>query len=45
MTGHPLGAAGAHEAIFCMLMMQDQFLAPTTNLDDPEDMVKGLPIV
>jgi len=45
MTGHSLGAAGAHEAIFCMLMMQDQFLAPTTNLEDPEDMVKGLPIV
>jgi 3-oxoacyl-[acyl-carrier-protein] synthase-1 len=45
MTGHSLGAAGSHEVIFCMLMMRDGFLAPTINLDDPDEMLDGLPIV
>jgi 3-oxoacyl-[acyl-carrier-protein] synthase-1 len=45
MTGHSLGAAGAHEVIFCLLMMRDGFLAPTINLEDPDDSVGGLPIV
>lgn len=45
MTGHALGAAGAQEAVFCMLMMRDQFLAPNINLDDPDDAVVGLPVV
>ncbi len=45
MTGHGLGAAGAHEAIFCILMMRDGFLAPNINLEDPEPLVADLPIV
>ena len=45
MTGHALGAAGAHEAIFCMLMMRDGFVAPNINLDNPDPEVEGLPIV
>jgi 3-oxoacyl-[acyl-carrier-protein] synthase-1 len=45
MTGHALGAAGALEAIFCILMMQDNFLAPNINLDNPEDIVAELPVV
>lgn len=45
MTGHALGAAGALEAIFCLLMMHDNFLAPNINLDDPEPAVDGLPVV
>jgi len=45
MTGHGLGAAGAQEAIFCILMMQDGFLAPNINLDDPEPLVDDLPVV
>jgi 3-oxoacyl-[acyl-carrier-protein] synthase-1 len=45
MTGHALGAAGALEAIFCILMMHDRFLAPNINLEDPEPIVDGLPVV
>ena len=45
MTGHALGAAGALEAIFCILMMHENFIAPNINLDDPEPIVADLPVV
>jgi len=37
MTGHMIGAAGAVEAIFSILMMQNSFLCPTANLQEPEE--------
>ncbi len=38
MTGHTLGAAGAIEAIFCVLAMRDGVLPPTINLENPDPL-------
>lgn len=37
MTGHPLGAAGAIEAIFSILSIRDGIAPPTINLDNPDE--------
>ena len=45
MTGHPLGACGAHEAIDTLLMMRDGFIAGTAGIETPEPAVEGMPLV
>ena len=44
LTGHSLGAAGVHEAIYSLLMMREGFLAASANVDnlDPECELRGL---
>lgn len=45
MTGHGLGAAGALEIVFCLGMIENGFLAPSINVDDPDPAVADLPLV
>jgi len=45
MTGHALGAAGVHEAIFSMLMMEHNFVAPSINIETLDEQAEGLDIV
>ena len=45
ITGHSLGAAGVQEAIYCMLMMRDGFVAESANIDNLDPAFEGLPIV
>ncbi len=44
MTGHSLGATGAQEAIYSIMMMQDSFIAPSINIDNIVDEANGLHI-
>lgn len=45
MTGHALGAAGVHEAIFSLLMLEHGFVAPSINVDELDEQAEGLDIV
>ncbi len=45
MTGHALGAAGVNEAIFSLLMMQNNFIAPSINIDELDEGAKSFDIV
>lgn len=45
MCGHSLGATGAQEAIHCLLMMENDFIAPSINVNEPDEAVAGTPIV
>ncbi len=45
MTGHALGAAGVNEAIFCLLMMQNDFIAPSININTLDEHCQGFDIV
>lgn len=45
MTGHPLGAAGALEIIFCVGMLEHNFIAPSINIETLDPDFVGLPVV
>lgn len=45
MTGHSLGAAGVQEIIYCLLMMQDEFIAPSINIAELDPQAAGFDIV
>lgn len=45
LSGHSLGAAGVHEAIYSLLMMQGGFIAGSINVETPDDAAAELPLV
>lgn len=45
LTGHPIAAAGVHEAIYCALMMRDGFVAGSPTLQTLDPAFDGLPLV
>ncbi len=45
MSGHSLGAAGVHGMIYCLLMMQGDFIAPSINITELDEAVADMPIV
>ncbi|RMF17110.1 MAG: beta-ketoacyl-ACP synthase I [Gammaproteobacteria bacterium] len=45
MTGHSLGVAGAHEAIYTLLMMKHGFIAPSINVQELDEGAQGFDIV
>jgi 3-oxoacyl-[acyl-carrier-protein] synthase-1 len=45
LTGHSLGAAGGQEAVYCILMMQNGFVAESANIDELDPAFADLPIV
>ncbi len=45
MCGHSLGATGAQEAIHCILMLEHDFIAPSINVEEPDEAVAGMPLV
>ena len=45
LTGHALGAAGVHEAIYCLLMQEHGFIAASANIDQLDPAAEGIPIV
>ena len=45
LSGHPLGAASVHEAIYSLIMMKNNFIAASANVNDIDDEAKKFPIV
>ena len=43
-TGHGLGAAGANEAIYSLLMLDNDFISQSLNIKQPDQAAQGLPI-
>lgn len=45
LTGHGLGAAGAQELIYSLLMMENRFIAPCVNITNLDPNTEGFPLV
>ncbi|MBT8083875.1 MAG: beta-ketoacyl-ACP synthase I [Woeseia sp.] len=45
MCGHSLGATGVQESIHCLLMLENDFIAPSINVNDPDPELGDMPIV
>ena len=45
LCGHSLGATGVQESIHCLLMLDDDFIAPSINVVDLDPAAEGMPLV
>ena len=45
LTGHSLGAAGVHEAIYSLLMMDNNFVCASANIENLDQEAEDMPIV
>lgn len=45
LSGHSLGAASVHEAIYCLLMMRDGFMAGSANIGALDERAAGAPVL
>ena len=45
LSGHPLGAASVHEAIYSLIMMKNNFIAGSANISEMDEEAKKFPIV
>ena len=45
LTGHSLGAAGVHESIFSIIMLNGGFVTQSVNIDNLDESAKGFPIL
>ena len=45
LSGHALGAAGVNEAIYSLIMMENDFIAASANIEELDAAAEGLPIV
>jgi 3-oxoacyl-[acyl-carrier-protein] synthase-1 len=45
LSGHPLGAASVHEAIYSLIMMKNNFITASANITEMDDEAKKFPIV
>ena len=45
LTGHSLGVAGVHEAIYTLLMLDSDFIAASANIENLDEGADGVPIV
>jgi len=45
MSGHSLGAAGVHEFIYSLMMLENDFIAPSINIETMDPECEGMPIV
>ena len=45
LSGHSLGATSVHEAIYSLIMMKNNFISASININDMDDEAKKFPIV
>ena len=45
LSGHALGAAGVHEAVYSLLMQENRFIAASANISELDEGAQGVPIV